>query len=917
MNGWFVFFIILVSIAFAAELDAVHATHSSKISKPCGVRLRGEMLPVWYDGQPRSNPDKTYYPADAFYYLLQFSASPTCVGLNIGALKSNDGLDVQSHDIVTWRSFGVRNYEYTQADPIESAKSHKHVSLERNLKNFEITHYYRDESLLFSIIEGQPISLWQQKQFKRAGDDGHTEKTSEWGFLDSALSHTHYPECTPKVLKKSGTTYSGEVLEYDDKLCKVPDGYVDEDSQARFEDLIKKRCSTFKVYSGCIFGKAVIDDNVTKSRCLYAELEEREVDRSEFPDSDECINLVQAIQQKVTGLKKTCTKDYSGRTICRNIPVVRTVELKPDILVPELDVLLAKEILKDSDGYDAGNLDGTYYVWDPITIRHIPELKWKNDRDNTIHFVVQKIPDLKIEGELDCIDNTCHSRLIHPGTTTSTWDLGNGDGLTIYNATDSSDFGWNDFVYNITAYNGDTFLANDYDTIGALAVKYAPKYSQYPYSVLSDDNRNSYENRAGVALHYFGSYGGGLDDAPGLHEDRRSKINGYAYAGVGFDPWTPIFLNDTLSWSEALDVGILYEHRQIAGNDTVASGSNSVIPCEAYGDTAMLVRAGYCKVYFDYPILDTILDSAGPVYENATLFNTLISDHFAGWNPKYLLNYEYRFPESLFHTNLNVKSVGDNGTINDIPIRVHVALSDDDPYAIRDYIREKITHDSADPGFGAIISDDVYATEYSESEIGQLDVKLRRIASKFETYQNNQNQNLSGVDIVNLSSLYFENSKNARLDVPYHVGLGSLSPMTVSVTANGLTRQYDYDYIDFGTDYEILINSSQNNTLEISRYHGSVTITPDASFGDVAKLYVNGRQVNVTCGATCVINTPENTQIQIDVENFWGGKAHAIVPEFIPKETPSVPSSNLFPLVLFALGIVPIYWAYNRVKNRG
>ena len=908
---------IFLVFAFVAELDTIHATHGSKVSNPCSVRLQSQMLPVLYEGQPRNNPDKTYYPADAFYYIIQFSASPTCVGLDIDKLKSHDGLDVQSHEIVTWRSLGVRNYEYAQADPIESATPHKHVSLERKLKHLEITHYYRGEGLLFSIKEGESLSVQQKKQFERAGGNGNTKQTKEWGFLTSSLSHVHYPECTSRDLRNADKAHSGDVLEHGNRLCKVPDAYVDNNSQNKFEDTVKKKCSTFKVYSGCIFGKVIIEGDVAKPRCLYTELEKRNIDRSKFPDSDECISMVQTIQQKVTGLKKTCSKDFSGNTICRNIPIVRTVELKPDILVPELDVFLAEEILKDSDGYDAINLDGTHYVWDPITIHHIPELKWKNNRDNTIHFDVQKIPDLRIENELDCDYNSCRSRLIHPGTTPSTWDLGNGDGLTIYNATDSSDLGWNDFAYNVTAYNGDAFLAGDYDTIGSLVVKYAPKYSQYPYSVLSDDNRTSYENRAGVALHYFGSQGGGPDDASGLHEDRRSKINGYAYAGVGFDPWTPVFLNGTLGWSEAQDVGILYEHGQFVGNDTIPSGNDLVIPCEAYGDTAMLVRAGYCKVYFDYPILDIVLDSAGPRYENATLFNTLISDHFAGWDPKYLLGYEYIFPESLFHTNLNVRSVGDNGTVNDIPIRVDIIQSDDDnAHPIQKYIREKITYDSGDPGFGTIISDDVYPVEYSESGTGELDVKLRRIVSKFETYQNDQNRNLTGTDIVNLSSLYFENSKNARLDVPYHVGLGALAPMTVNVTANGLTRQYDYDYIDFGTEDEILINAAQNNTLEISRYRGSITITPDASFGDVAGLYVNGRQINTTCGATCVIGTPDNSQVQITVENFWGGRAHAIAPEFVPEETPSIPSSNLFPLVLFALCIVPIYWMYNRVKNR-
>jgi len=64
--------------------------------------------------------------------------------------------------------------------------------------------------------------------------------------------------------------------------------------------------------------------------------------------------------------------------------------------------------------------------------------------------------------------------------------------------------------------------------------------------------------------------------------------------------------------------------------------------------TAMMGRAGYCRIYFEYLILDTVVGSRGPVYE-------------------------YAFPESIFHTTLSVESVGRGGTENSIPIRVEVS----------------------------------------------------------------------------------------------------------------------------------------------------------------------------------------------------------------------------------------------------
>ena len=913
---------VLLAVGLAAEIDSADAKHSSKVSKPCSVRAQSQTLPVFYEGQPRSNPDGSFYPADAFYYIVWFSASPTCVGLNIGTLRTYDGLDVDYHNMTAWRFLDVK-WRYVDGaifskkiDPIEIMRPQSHVDLGRSLQYLKTDHYYRGDDLLFSVREDQSISKYQRKQLDRIGyGKYHTEETWAWDFITDRIHHAHYQTCTPLILKDVETTYSREIITYDRGVCQVKDEYVDADSQRNFEDVIKKRCSVVKVYSGCVFGKITIDTDVTKTRCMFAELEEMRVDKSQFPDLDKCINLVQIMEQKITGLKKTCEKNSNGRTVCKSIPITRTVKIEPDILVPEMTVILEHRTLIDADGYDARNLDGTYYLWDPVTIHHTPELKWKNNRENTIRFEVEKTHTLHMENTLDCNRNSCSLTLEHPGMSVSEWNLGNGDGITIYNGTDSSYLGLNHFRYNITAYNTDVVIAQEYNVTDGLIVVYEPEYTEYPYSLLSDDMRTSYENRAAVALHYFGSVGGGPDDEYALYEDRRSKINDYAYAGVGYDPWIPVFFNDTLSWSEAQDVGILDEHKQVPyfENGTVQSENSDKIPCEAgRKGTAMLTRAGYCKVYFDYPILETVLGPDGPRYENATLFNSLISDKFAGYDKRYVLGYEYKFPESFFHTGLRVVSLGDNGTIHHIPLKVHITTN---ATILPEYISEKVYYDSSDPGFAGIISQDVYHTENAESGTGELDIKMRRIASKFETYQNNENQSLSNLDIVNLASLYFSNSYDARLEVPLDVGLGALSPILVNVTAGDKTRQYVYDYVDFSTDIEIILNVAQNNTLLISRYDGTTVISPPPGFGKITSLYVDDAHMNVTCGTSCTINTPSNEQVRIIAENDWGGRAYGMAPEFVPAKTPAISADGLLPLALFVLLIVPIYWLYNRIKN--
>ena len=772
MAPYLVFLLVLVSVAMHAG-DA-SASHSSG-TQPCSVQIRGQMLPVYYMDAPRNNPDDTYYPGDAFYYIIWYSAGPACVGFHEDRL-THDGLEL--HD-------------------------------------------------------------------------------------------------------SSG------------------DGYVDKESRRWFEEAARDRCDNVRQYSGCVSGLAAIKGNVTE--CTRA-------------DPDRCINQDAKMVKKVTAIKRVC----SEITGCRDVPITRSVTLVPDILVPDLNIILNTELVSDPDGYDARNLDETYYMWDPIVIRQVPDLLWKNHRSNTLHFEVVRIPDSRLEMLVDCVDNQCTKTLEHPAVKPSTWDLGNGDDITMYNATGDSSLGRNFFAYDVVATNAGLVIDHDHEKIDVLVVQYDPEYSQYPYSALSDDHKTSYENRAAVALHYFGSFGGGPDDTESLHEDRRSKINDFHYFGVGFDPWNPVSFDEILYWDEARDAGVLEEHDKVSimRYPDVEPSSNVNVPCEIKtNDTAVLVRAGYCTVYFDYPILDTVYDVvAGPRYENATLFNTLMSDRFAGRDTYFLSHYEYRFPEPLFNTNLHIKLVQEEdmaGMILGADI-----LTKDGFQTIKDYLDEKIVHDSADPGFGIMISNDTYPIQYSESGLGSLDVKLRRIASFFESYDNTSEQNVAGLDIVDLAPAYLGNSHDARLEIPLDVGLGALSPMSLNVTAGNTTRNYTYDYVDFGVEKEIPINVAHDNLLEVVPSPGSVSITVPEDFGEITRLHVNNIVLDdVSCSTRCTISLPDDQQSIIVAENYWGGQAHGISPEVPVQRTPPA-SPNIPVLILFVLSLPILYWVYHRIRNR-
>ena len=898
----------------------VYAVHQSDQTLPCSVKAKGQMFPITYNGTLRNNPDGSFYPVDSFYYLIQFSASHTCVGMHIDPLISHDGLDVYTHNMTAWHLLDVDWYKWMHPptvitrdiDPHKIMINHKHAELVRQPKLVEFTQYHdiTDGSMLFSIKEGQSISTTQKRDLERLeknDENGHyTNITHAWDFIQVQIPHIHLPYC--EIPNVQSDTSKEEIP------CYIKDRYIDPESISEFQGIVKERCSTIRVYSGCIFGMTTINEDIINPQCLFEELDKLNTPKEEYPKEDICVNSIQEISLKVTGFKKVCTRNYGGPITCKATPIPKNITLMPEIIIPSIDTILTKQILVDTDGYKTQNLDGTYYMWDPVTIKHVPHMKWKDHRDNTIQFQVNITNSISIVNSIRCNANECYMKLEHPGVITSRWHLGNGDGLTMYNATAPTHLGLHRITYNITAYNNDIFIGFDVTHIDVLIVRYTPIYTEYPYSLLSDDKRTSYENRAAIALHYWGSVGDGPGDTPGIHKERRSKINAFVYTGVGFDPWYPVMFNETLIWSDTV-VGVIVNTPTNNNTDHTNMKTDVITPCvTGKENTTMLVKAGYCKVYFTYDIIDVIHDiDTGPKYENVTLFNTLISEKFAGKQHTYLSHYEYQFPEAIFNTDLEIVSLKQGG--EPTPIKIDIKPKNiTEHQTISDYIYDKVMWDSADSGLAYIISEDVYPRYYSSvGDSGDtIQVKLRRVSSKFQMDNSWSPTNVYTGHTNNGSDM-------SHLQVPLSVGLGALSPISITISANQQTKQYDHDYIDFNAVNKITINVAHDNQLNITRYDGSITILPESNFGEISKIYVNDTQItNVSCGRmTCTIQVLGYDPLSIRVENTWGGQAHVDVPMFVPTRVPGIPIiDNGWPLVIFVLLMGISYFSYHYLKNR-
>lgn len=743
--------------------DYAEASHKKGI--PCSISVSVSTTSVTYNGTARNNPDKTFYPGDAFHYIFKYSGSPTCRNFKVHPVQTSSGISIGGH-------------------PLE---------------------------------DGSGASL--------------------------------------------------------------------------FDGVIASKCKTSNAKSGCISGHA-------------------EIGMTSF--TNESTSLT------VSGQKKVCSKEK-----CRWVTVSRTATYGPQIISPQITATITKEILKDSDGYDAMNLDGTYYVWDPINILHRPEFLWQNERAETLHTKVIKKFDVHLEQEFDCIDSTCMYTLEHPGLTPSDWQMDHTHGLTLYNATSYNDVRLQNFEYVIDLLNIDRFLASVTNSTDALVVQYGPKYDSYPYPVLIDEAKHAFNDRMGVAMHYFGSKGGGTDDIDGIHEDRRSKINGFHHFGVAFDPWLPINLNNnTLHWSQALDVGIIQNNstvQKMPGLGKIIPSDDSHkdrIPFVTAENTAMFEKAGYGKIYFEYEdIAETVYDydRLVPRYENVTSFTTLKSTGFAGADTTYLTFAEYLYPEIFFNTKFVVQTISDQSM--PVSIKVKPQLDAGATY-FADYVNEKVNYDSGDDGLAKIVVSDIHVMpELFYSDDGFLDITIKRMSSLFDTFGFSQSSEGTS-DAGTIEQLYLESTNKQRLDADLSVGMSAPSSMDIAISANEITHTIDGKYFDFSQNHNHTINILQNNTLDASRNNGSITINTNDSFGDIVKIQINDDVQEISCVSTCSITVDKHDALDVRAWNIWGGMSVVLLPEMSEMATakPSPPDDFLMAYILV---VVPLgYIAYRKLKAR-
>lgn len=488
------------------------------------------------------------------------------------------------------------------------------------------------------------------------------------------------------------------------------------------------------------------------------------------------------------------------------------------------------------------NLDDTYYLDDAIVIRHEVDYRFKNDRIGTIEAITTKAFTISKEIEFDCKETvSCHFTLEYPTITTCSDSYDYGYGVTLYRATSGADYGNQIFDYQTKLYNiGKEFTGNTaINSASVLVVKYEPKYQVYPYLILKDKDPWSYGKRLAIATHYLGSEGGEKDDSPGLHEQRRSKINGFVYDSIAFDKTeTKLNIKDK--------AGLLWQESE--------SLDEKVLESTLAGKHAVFIKAGYGKLIFEYPVKEYIERVR---LENVTIDSIFQSKLFAGKDNTDLFLTNYTYPAVKFGNVVTVKSVNNEGGINPIPLSIKmVSNTNSGAVYLQDYLRDKIIRDTSDKRFSEIVLDDMYdKTNELSDESGKLEL----------------NANMTSLLIPELSTTVWSD----RMEIPLHYALAGQTPYIITIEANGMTKTINANLYTHYSDQEFIINMDSDNVLNAVRNGKVVDIRPDENFGIISKLVINGVDYERGCSAGCIVNGV--SEMSIEAYNEWGGKTSTTV----------------------------------------
>ncbi len=575
-------------------------------------------------------------------------------------------------------------------------------------------------------------------------------------------------------------------------------------------------------------------------------------------------------------------------------PITSVASFPVRVLDPGLSTVLSHVPLTDSDGYAAANLDGTYYVWDPVHIVHETDYRWKDERIGTIsvrHAMTHGILDNV--HRFDCDAESCtHTINDLPGYDPHTMQHGYGGGSRVYNSTCTQGrtnddagptctayHGIHDIAYESTLYNidgvhpiltGPERARSIHNTTSPLLVQYEPEFADpYPYISLKDDaghNGNwSWSKRHVMAVQYMGSAGGGRDDPDfGPHKQRRALLNMADYEGAALFVGRQVPIDAALEWSQAAGVSGPDDERCTVHDASLLDGA---VLFGRHSDSAMFVHAGYGRVYFAYDMTDFMLENNS---QRAVLNNTLQTAGFAGQQLRDIISYNYTYPAARFGIPASLIMTDSDGLVADASVHVRISPVPPGPYSgglthLHDHVCQNVLQKTGDPEYPNLVVSDMYPRQMQARTDtgGRMDYVLNRTSAVFG----------------DLYALAAESTAHLDINLIYEAPSAYDFVYGVDDSAASRTRT-ERSGVTFTSPLLEIANIDGDNPLDLSVScadcpHTLLHVRPHAAFGKIEAVEHNGRPVEGACTVedACTISAQRGAGNDVTLTNSWGGTA--------------------------------------------
>lgn len=571
------------------------------------------------------------------------------------------------------------------------------------------------------------------------------------------------------------------------------------------------------------------------------------------------------------------------------------------VLDPGLSVTLSHSPLVDAEGHVAANLDGTYYVWDPVNVVHEVDYAWKTERIGTIGAAHSKAHGmLDLVQERECGEASC--TLVAGGI--RSYDPkpiahGYAGGSSMYNSSCavgatldpggqacSEYHARHEISYTATVRNmvtgtpirtGEAREHSVTEQTRPLVVRYDPRFGDpYAYVSLADAAREegdwAWSKRHVMAVRYLGSAGGGQDDAAaGPHEMRRALLNALDHTGTARYLAGEIEIGEALSWNATGGPSGRDAERCSPHDAGLVEGALRLGRKPA---SAMFTQASYGRLYLGYPISSFMVANGA---DTATLRNTVLTSEFGGHELRELVSYNYTYPRARFAVPASVAIVGSAGPAEEGTVSARIVPTaaagpfgaTEGPSYLHDRICESVKLESGDAEIANMVVSDMYPREMLVDSGGlpRADYVLNRTGVSFtDVYA------LAAGSVAELGS-------NAIYEAP------SSYTFSYGATHGGRERTRNVtSAVLFTSPIVEIANMDTDNAIDYAVScplcaHTTLQARPRAAFGDVVSVEVNGKRVAAPCSGQhgCTVSAVKGADNEVTLTNAWGGRAGATV----------------------------------------